>query len=107
MPRRRPRSSVAVRPGITQYGGTAEILAGLNSTANQGGSATVSMAWRTRITSPTINQENKGGPGTAVPIDTSGLISDVVNFTGLTPGSEQSPFTTPHRLRCVRDGYEL
>ena len=78
-----------------QYGGTATILAGLNSTADGGGSAAVSMAWRTRITSPTANQENRGGPGTAVPIDTSGLISDVVNLTGLTPGSEQSPFTTP------------
>ena len=93
----------AFRPdGITQYGGTAEILAGVNSTANQGGIATVSMAWRTRITSPTINQENKGGPGTAVPIDTVGLISDVVNLTGLTPGGESgpypetAPFTQPH-----------
>ncbi len=79
----------------SQFGGgtlqeTASILAGVNSTANGGTNpTTVSMAWRTRITGGTNFEVGKGG-ATAPTSATTGLISDVVNLTGLTAGAEQS-----------------
>lgn len=70
---------------------SATILAGQNISANGGGTATVGMAWRTRV----VPGENSGGPGTLVPTDTTGLISDVVSLTGLTSGMEDISAVNP------------
>ncbi len=78
-------------------GRTATILAGTNSTANGNGTATVAMKWRTLSTSGAINEQTGAGsgfkgrmysPGLAAP--TTGLISDVVDVSGLTVGAESA-----------------
>ena len=77
-------------------GGTAIILAGSNNVANNGGAATVAMQWRTLSTNASFNEQNGSSPtGPSGKIynlsllrPTTGLVSDVVNLTGLTPGSE-------------------
>ena len=79
-------------------GGTAIILAGSNNVANGGGSATVAMQWRTLSTNASFNEQTGLSPtGPSGKIynlsllrPTTGLVSDVVNLTGLTPG-EESP----------------
>jgi hypothetical protein len=76
-------------------GGTATILAGTNTLANGGGSTTVTMQWRTLSTAAPINEQTGAGTGFKNKIyaanlsaPTTGLVSDVVNLTGLTPGAE-------------------
>jgi len=97
-----PTGSVTIGPGLIGAGSTlpevATIVAGINNTANGGsGTANVSIAWRSRVTSPapTASQET-GGAGTAVPvsISTVGLVSDVVNLTGLSNATEGAPPST-------------
>jgi hypothetical protein len=76
-------------PSASYTAGTADvatILAGSNATANGGGSATVSMAWRTRTAAEAI-----GGPAVYSPSllkPTTGLVSDVLSLTGITAGAE-------------------
>ncbi len=71
-------------------GGNAKILAGINNGANGGGTATVSMQWRTRL------QPSEANPGQHPPIPigvTTGLISDILNLSGLeTNGNSTDPF---------------
>jgi hypothetical protein len=81
----------------TSLGGTAIIRAGVNSLANGGSAATVAMQWRTLSTSGAINEQTGAGPGlhgrmyaTNLSATTTGLISDVVNLTGLTQGVESA-----------------
>ena len=70
--------------GTDTPGGTATILAGVNS----GADTNASMEWRTRITGANGGlPENVGGPGSAAPKTTTGLVSDVVNLTGLETGA--------------------
>jgi len=87
--------------GNAHLGGTAIIRAGTNTLANGGGAATVAMQWRTLSTSGAINEQTGAGPGnkgrmyaTNLFAPTTGLISDVVNLTGLTPGAESAGGTT-------------
>ncbi len=73
--------------GMAGGAGTATVLAGTNTTAT---SQTMSMAWRTRTTAEAV-----GGavfdPSLSKP--TTGLISDVVNLTGIeTTGTTTLPF---------------
>jgi hypothetical protein len=83
-------SNAAVVPfGPPFLGGDAKILAGSSSSMT---ARTVSMQWRTRLVgSPTGGQldETHGGPGSALlqVQTTTGLVSDVVNLTGLVTGS--------------------
>jgi hypothetical protein len=64
--------------GLAELGSTATILAGDNSVSDK----TVSMAWRTRTTSETLVPG--GGPASPpVPSYSFGLVSDVVNLTGM------------------------
>ncbi len=60
------------------FGGLAKILAGTNAAGNAGGSATVSMAWRTR----TAAESTATHPPIPVGV-TTGLVSDVMNLTGM------------------------
>ncbi len=76
-------------------GGTAIILAGSNNLANGGGAATVAMQWRTLSTNAGFNEQTGAGPGfkgkiysASLSAPTTGLVSNVVNLTGLTPGAE-------------------
>jgi hypothetical protein len=86
------------RNGTTpSLGGTATILAGTNTLANGGGAATVTMQWRTLSTAAPINEQTGAGTGfkgkmyaTNLAGPTTGLVSDVVNLTGLTPGAESA-----------------
>jgi hypothetical protein len=81
-------------------GGTATILAGTNTLANGGASATVLMQWRTLSTATTnagFNEQTGAGPGfkgkiynASLSAPTTGLVSDVVDLEGLTPGAESA-----------------
>jgi hypothetical protein len=84
-----------------QFGGgslqeTATLVAGFNNT----GSGTVSFAWRSRVTAgapATTSQYETGGVGTAVPtaISSVGLVSDIVNLTGLGGAEPTAPSSVP------------
>jgi hypothetical protein len=94
-------SNAAVSPFAPPWlGGDAKIMAGTNNSATQ---RTISMAWRTRLVgSPTngLLDETHGGPGSALQVTTSttGLVSDVVNLTGLETGSPNPTSTDPFVL---------
>jgi hypothetical protein len=65
--------------GGSDAGGTNLFLAGFNNGANGGGTASVSQAWRTRLTSETSGATT--------------LVSDVLNLTGLeTSGNTTDPY---------------
>jgi len=70
------------RPNNTStLGGQATILAGTNTVANGGGTATVSLSWRTRL-SPSEVSPAQHPP---IPVGvTTGLVSDVLNLSGMT-----------------------
>jgi hypothetical protein len=77
-------------------GGDAKILAGSSTSAT---ARTVSMAWRTRLVgAPTGGQlsETHGGAGSALQATTAttGLVSDVVNLTGLELSGQPAPGPT-------------
>jgi hypothetical protein len=92
-------SNAAVMPFASPWlGGDAKILAGTKSA-----SATapgVSMSWRTRLVNTGANgplDETHGGPGSALQSlnTTTGLISNVVNLSGLETGSPSANSTDP------------
>jgi hypothetical protein len=94
-------SNAAVTPFAPPWlGGDAKILAGSSSS---GTARTVSMAWRTRLVGiPTGGQlsETHGGAGSALQAtkSTTGLVSDVVNLTGLETGTPNAGSTDPFVL---------
>ncbi len=94
-------SNAAVVPFAAPWlGGDAKILAGGSNSAT---ARTVSMAWRTRLVgSQTGGQlsETHGGAGSALlaTTATTGLVSDVVNITGLETGSPNPGSTDPFVL---------
>ncbi len=95
-------SNAAVVPFAAPWlGGDAKILAGASTSAT---ARTVSMSWRTRLVTPATGgsplDETHGGPGSALQITTSttGLISNVVNVTGLETGSPNPGSTDPFVL---------
>ncbi|HEV2971389.1 MAG TPA: PEP-CTERM sorting domain-containing protein [Pirellulales bacterium] len=82
-------------PAASYTAGTADlavILAGNNTLANGAGTATVSMAWRTRTAAEATGGPTVYSPSLSKP--TTGLVSDIVNLQGLTPGAEQAGGTT-------------
>jgi hypothetical protein len=90
-------SNAAVVPFASPWlGGDAKIMAGSSSSAT---ARTVSMQWRTRLVgAPTGGQldETHGGPGSALQAvhSTTGLVSDVVNLTGLELSGQPVPGPT-------------
>jgi hypothetical protein len=92
-------SNAAVRPFASPWlGGDARILAGTKSAAAL--SPGVSMSWRTRLVHTGTNgllDETQGGPGSALQTlnTTTGLISNVVNLSGLETGSPSANSTDP------------
>jgi autotransporter-associated beta strand protein len=69
--------------GAAKVGSTATILAGINEGSYGSNPAIVSMAWRTR----TLSEAYPTHASPPVPADSFGLVSDVVNLTGMDDGT--------------------